>query len=80
MINLKFPYQRSTVKKIRLGGAVILIITILAELFIKMHAYFSIADFFSFNAAYGFIACALMMAFAKLLGYFIKRRDDYYDV
>jgi len=80
MINLKFLYQPSTVKKIRFGAAAILIITIFAEFFIKMHAYFSIADFFSFNVVYGFIVCTLMIVVVKLLGYFIKRRDDYYDV
>jgi hypothetical protein len=30
-------------------------------------------------ALFGFAACAAMVLFAKLVGAFLKRRDDYYD-
>ena len=30
-------------------------------------------------ALFGFLACVGMVLFAKLLGVFLKRRDDYYE-
>ena len=79
MIHFKFLYKPGNLKKILALGIAILIITVLAETLIALHPYFAIADFFSFNAAYGFISCVLLVILAKLLGRFIKRREDYYD-
>ena len=54
-------------------------LTLAPELFIERHAYFGIDDFFSFYAILGFIACALLIIFAKGLGYLLKKDEDYYD-
>ena len=35
---------------------------------------------FAFGALYGFLACFLMVVFAKVLGRFVKRAEDYYGV
>lgn len=57
----------------------ILALTVIAELFIKHEAYFGIDGYFAFNAWFGLLACAGLILFAKGLGAFLKRPDDYYD-
>jgi len=32
-----------------------------------------------FGAWFGFIACILMILFSKILGYVVKRSEDYYE-
>ena len=54
-------------------------LTLVPELFIERHAYFGIDHFFSFFAILGFIACALLILFAKGLGFLLKKNEDYYD-
>ena len=51
----------------------------LAELFADLHPHFGFVDWFAFNAVYGFLTCVAMVLVAKLLGFTLKRPDDYYD-
>lgn len=55
-----------------LAGAVLL------QRVFPVKAHFGIDGSFAFNAWFGFAACAVMVAVARLLGWFLKRRDDYY--
>ena len=73
-------YREENRGKLWWGSAVILAITVIAEVFIHLHGHFSIADFFGFHAVYGFLTCVGMVLFARLLGVLVKRRDDYYDL
>ena len=57
----------------------ILALTVAAEFFVAHQAYFGIDGYFAFNAWFGFLACAALILFAKGLGAFLKRPDDYYD-
>jgi sterol desaturase/sphingolipid hydroxylase (fatty acid hydroxylase superfamily) len=57
----------------------ILVVTVLAEFLIHKHEYFGLDGSFGFSAWYGFITCVAMVAGAKLLGYVLKRKEDYYD-
>lgn len=54
-------------------------LTLVPELFIHRHPHFGIDRFFAFSALLGFVACALLIVFAKLLGFVLKRKEDYYD-
>jgi hypothetical protein len=72
-------YQAGTPRKLWTVGVVVLFITVLVELFFALHPHFRIAKLFAFHAIYGLVSCALMILFAKYLGLFIKRKDDYYD-
>ena len=72
-------YRPGTPKKLWIAGAIILALTIIAEPLISLYPHFSIESLFSFHALYGFISCVAMVVFAKLLGFLIKRKDDYYD-
>ena len=73
-------YREENRSKLWKVSALILVLTIIAEFFIHLHVYFTVADFPGFQAIYGFLACVGMVIFARLLGYLIKRRDDYYDL
>jgi len=57
----------------------ILVLTILAGLFMDVHATFGLDGSFAFNAWYGFLTCIGMIVFAKLLGRILHRKDSYYD-
>ncbi len=54
-------------------------LTLVPELFIERHPHFSFDGFFGFAAVLGFVACALLILIAKGLGFFLKRKVDYYD-
>ncbi len=63
---------------------VILIVAILPEFFMHHHASFEAQGIHldaspTFYAWYGFLTCAAMVIAAKVLGYVLKRKDDYYD-
>ena len=58
-------------------GAV-LALTVIAQVFIHVHAYFEVDGWFGFYAIYGFLTCVGMVVGAKLLGFLLKRPDDYY--
>jgi hypothetical protein len=58
---------------------VILALTVIAQIFIHLHDYFTLDGFFGFYAIFGFVSCLAMVVFAKLLGKFLKRPDTYYD-
>ena len=72
-------YQKGAIKKLWIGAAIVLALTVLLEFFVDLHPHFKVEAYFAFHAVYGFLACVIMVLFAKLLGYFIKRKDDYYD-
>lgn len=69
----------TTIRRLWLAFAAILIVSVLAQALVHMHAYFEVDGWFGFNAAFGFLSCVGMVLFAKLLGLLLKRPDDYYD-
>lgn len=56
----------------------ILALTVAGQLFVQFHAYFKVDGWFGFYAIYGFVTCVAMVVGAKLLGFALKRPDDYY--
>ncbi|MEE4303850.1 MAG: hypothetical protein V2J19_06805 [Wenzhouxiangella sp.] len=57
---------------------VILALTVAGQFFVHFHAYFGVDGWFGFYAVYGFLTCVGMVVGAKLLGFVLKRPDDYY--
>ncbi len=53
--------------------------TLVLEFPAAPEAHFEFAGFPGFNALFGFASCASLILIAKGLGYFLKRREDYYD-
>ncbi len=60
--------------------AVVLALSVLAQAVFKVKGYFDVDGWFGFGAVYGFLACFLMVVFAKVLGKLVKRDEDYYGV
>jgi hypothetical protein len=69
----------STIRVLWIVFAVVLAGSVLAQLAIESHGHFGVDGWFGFNAAFGFLACVAMVVFAKVLGYLLKRPDDYYE-
>lgn len=57
----------------------ILAATVVAEFFIPIKGKFSLDSNFGFGAWFGFGACVAMVLAAKVLGWLLKRPEDYYD-
>lgn len=57
---------------------VVLITLLVAERFIELHAAFGIDGRMFFHAWFGFVSCVVFILFAKLLGFFLKRKEGYY--
>jgi len=73
-------YKKNTVKKLRIISSAVLVLILLTEFFVVLHPHFDIEKIFGFYAIFGFLSCVGLIIFAKLLGFLIKRKDDYYDV
>jgi cbb3-type cytochrome oxidase subunit 1 len=71
--------QPATIRKLWLVFGALLGVTVLAQLAFPTDGYFGIDGWFGFGAVFGFIVCVLMVFGAKVLGWLIKRPDDYYD-
>ncbi len=77
-------YRTENLPKLWMILAAVLLLVLLPEFFVHHHAHFpergtSIDASFGFFAWYGFLTCAAMVAGAKILGIFLKRKDTYYD-
>jgi hypothetical protein len=67
------------IKIVIVAALVVLAGSVLADFFYHDPSHFGVDGWFGFYAWYGFITCVAMVVGAKLLGYLIKRPDDYYD-
>lgn len=57
----------------------VLVVLVLAQAFIYIKGYFGVDGWFGFGAVFGFLSCLAMVLVAKVLGYVLKRPEDYYD-
>ena len=73
-------YRKSSIKKLYISALIILVVVFFVEYFIILHPHFSIEKIFGFHAVFGFLSCIVLIIFAKLLGFLVKRKDDYYDM
>lgn len=69
----------STIRKLWIGASVILALIVLAQTVIYVKGYFGFDAWFGFGAVYGFVSCLIMVLVAKLLGFFLKRPENYYE-
>jgi len=82
--HIHWLYREENRRKLWYIQIAILALAILPEFFIHHHAYFAdqgiqLDSRAGFYAWYGFTTCAVMVIVAKLLGFILKRNDDYYD-
>lgn len=54
-------------------------LSVIAQLFIAIHAEHPWEHLFGFYAIYGFVACVLLVLAAKEMRKVLMRREDYYD-
>ena len=73
-------YRKSSIKKLYISALIILVVVFFVEYFIVLHPHFNIEKIFGFHAVFGFLSCVGLIIFAKLLGFLVKRKDDYYDM
>jgi sterol desaturase/sphingolipid hydroxylase (fatty acid hydroxylase superfamily) len=69
----------ATIKRLWRIFIVVLVALVLAQALIYVKGYFGVDGWFGFGAVFGFLSCLAMVLFAKLLGYALKRPEDYYD-
>jgi hypothetical protein len=77
---LHWLVRPSTIRKLWIGSSVLLALVVLAQAVVYIKGYFGFDAWFGFGAVYGFASCLLMVLLAKLLGLFLKRPQDYYDL
>ena len=68
-----------TLRLLWMAFAVVLALTLVAGLFVSTEGHEGLGATFGFGAWFGFAACAALILFAKGLGIFLKRPDDYYE-
>lgn len=59
--------------------AAVLVLSVGLQLVFKVKGYFGVDGWLGFGALYGFLCCLAMVLFAKVLGWILKRREDYYE-
>jgi len=74
-----FDHTRN-IRRLRIAFYAVLVLLVLPDFFIHKHTLFSPVEAWpGFYAAFGFIACVAIIIISKLLGYLLKRKEDYYD-
>lgn len=68
----------ATVRKLWWVFGAVLALTVVAELFIPVSGKFTLDALFGFGAWYGFGSCVLMVLAARVLGWWLKRPEEYY--
>lgn len=69
----------TTIKLLWRVFAVVLALTVLAQLVFGVKGYFGMDGWFAFGAVFGFLSCLAMVLVAKGLGVVLKRGEDYYE-
>ncbi len=57
----------------------VLIILLAADFFVHKHSYFPWDGKNFFYAAFGFVACVMVITISKILRFFLMRDENYYD-
>ena len=52
---------------------------VVSDFFTHRHPHFGFDGFFGFYALLGFVSCAALILFSKLVGLVLKVKEDYYD-
>lgn len=60
------------------GGTGVLLLTLMAEWFVSIHAHFGVDGTQGFYAWFGFISCVAIVLVSKVLGLILKRKEHYY--
>ena len=72
-------YKTENIKKCKLTFSIILLVSVSLEFFIERHGHFKWETIFGNRAIFGFVACAGLIFLSKLLGLWLKKKEDYYE-
>ncbi|MEJ2201267.1 MAG: hypothetical protein P8X63_09695 [Desulfuromonadaceae bacterium] len=68
------------IKRLKIGFYIVLALLVLPDFFMHKHTLFSsIEGWPGFYAVFGFISCVAIILISKLLGFALKKKEDYYD-
>ena len=76
---LKFFDKKENVKRFLFFFYLSLVVLLVIDFFIHKHADFPWEGAPNFFAAYGFVSCVLLIFVAKILRWFLKRDENYYE-
>ena len=68
----------STIRLLWRVFAVVLAVAVAAQLLFKVKGYFVVDGWLSFGAVFGFLSCVAMVLVAKVLGWVLKRDENFY--
>lgn len=68
-----------TIRKLWIMLYVFCGLTLIPDLFLHRQAHFGFDGFFGFYGLLGFVSCVVLILLAKLLGWVLKVKEDYYD-
>lgn len=54
-------------------------LTLIPEFWVGREAHFGMDGWWGFYGGLGFVSCAVLILLSKVLGWFLKVREDYYD-
>ena len=68
------------IRRLKIGFYIVLVLLVLPDLFMHKHTlFFSVEAWPGFYAFFGFVACVVIILVSKLLGFALKKPEDYYD-
>ncbi|NOX51691.1 MAG: hypothetical protein GXP16_14335 [Gammaproteobacteria bacterium] len=67
-----------TVKRLWYGFIILLVLSVVAQLYTGGKGYFGIDGWVGFGAWFGFLACVVLVIIAKILGKVLKREESFY--
>ena len=77
----EFDYfdRPETIRKLWIMLYIICGLTVLPDFFTHRHPHFGFDGFWGFYALLGFVSCAVLILFSKLVGLALKAKEGYYD-
>ena len=68
----------STIRLLWKVFAAVLAVSVAVQLLFPVKGKFGVDGWLAFGAVFGFLSCLAMVLFAKGLGFFLKRDENYY--
>ena len=72
-------YRTENIRKCKIVFGIVLLVSVLLEFFIERHGHFRWEMILGNRAIFGFFACAGLIFFSKLIGLWLKKKEDYYE-
>lgn len=72
--------QPQNIKRLKTVFYIVLVLLVVPDFFMHKHAlFFSAETWPGFYAFFGFVSCVVIILVSKLLGFALKKKEDYYD-